>query len=654
MMVTVSDNIRRVRLVQRPGALSETAELELDSLGGFQPGDSVQLNVGGGLREFLIDKTTNELGTGGWMQRLGLLSPMWLEGKKSPRKKHIFLTLSQSQYEEFHDEYRGREAHLEYRPLIRIGDEYGVGGWDSNQIIETLGQLVGLTIHSSLPAFWVRQYTVEPDTPILTAVNNLVAPLEPLIYSVAGHLFITDGGAYEESFGGDNMLDLSGVRMVSEEIIRKDRPTQIRLTGNLGRFRPDRFKGHITTSPYQKVWDTVGSHLVWNHAYGTERQSFSTEVSSLNTPTAVGANAAFGTVPAAPGPFGLAYDPDTLIVSGYSMEEVSTLRGKDIFGNPSFTLSETRSTYRYRLLPGMLLERILYYREKTAYLYENTHWSFSAPREYGNIVGKTFVPTPGRINSIDLMVFFPSDGQVVFGLFRNIEETLTYYWYTQRGELAGRITTTTAAVYTDDGVTYRELKYLGRDDISPYGSVLRLITREEAISYTQLSRDSYSMRRVLWRLGSDGRYHTDVDVQIVQAGAVQGAPVELRRMEVYAGSGMAAPGSESDALDIMDTPARQLSINTPSWESLENILPFLEKRYGRDEVLRTYEVLGELNVHVGLQVNMKAVSSLDGSEQIPAPALDPELVPIIVGYSIERDTTSGRATTTLIVKGRLM
>lgn len=656
-MVTISDNIRRVKLVQRPDAAFEVAELELDTLGGFQPGDSVQLSVGGELREFLIDETGNELGTKGWTQRLGMLSPMWLEGKKSPRKKQIFLTLSQAQYEEFQEDYRGREAYLEYRPLIRIGDEHGTGGWDSNQIIATLGQLVGLTIHSSLPAYWVKQFTVEPDTPILTAVNNLVGPLEPFIYSVAGHLFITEGGAYEDNFGTDNMLDLSGVKMVKEEIIRRDRPTQIRLTGNLGRFRPERFKGPITTRPYRRVWDTVGSYRVWNHAYGTDRQIFSTEVSSLNTPTSIGTNTSFGTVSATPGTSGLTYDPDTFIINGYSLEEVSTLRGKDIFDNPSFTLSETRSTYRYRLLqPNVTAwaERVLYSREKTAYLYDNTHWSFAAPREYGNIVGKTFIPTPGRINSLDLMVFFPSGGQVVFGLFQNIEETLTYYWYTKEGELAGRTTTTTGVVYTDDDITFRELKYLGKDDISPFGTILRLITREEVVSYTQVSRDSYSMRRVVWRLGSDGRYHTDVDMQIVQAGAVQGAPVEPRRMEVYAETGAAAPGSESDTQDIMDTPARELSINTPSWESLENILPFLEKRYGKDEVLRTYKVQGELNVHVGLQVDMRSVSNLDGSEQLPAPALDPDLVPIVVGYSIDKDVTSGRATTTLIVRGRLM
>ncbi|MFQ5863157.1 MAG: hypothetical protein ACE5IC_08535 [Candidatus Brocadiales bacterium] len=659
-MVTINDNLHKIKLTQQPGETSEVAELELGSLGGYQPGDSVQVSVGGELREFLVDGVSKELGTRGWTQRLSVLSPMWLEGKKSPKKKQIFLTLSQAQYDEFQNDYAGREADLEYRPLIRLGDEYGEGGWDSNQIIETLGWSAGVTVHSSLPAYWVKQFTVEPDTPILTAINNLLSPMEPFIYSVGGHLFITEGGVYEDDFGAENMLDLSDVRMVREEVVRKDKPTQIRLQGNLGRFRPERFKGPITTETYQMVWEKVGTRWVWNHAYGTDRKLFFTEASSLNTPTRLGTDASPVSVTSGtrvisyitPDPRSVTYDPDTFIVNGYSLEEVSTLRGKDVFGNPSFTLSETRSTYKYRFM-GYWVERVLYSRAKMAYLYVNTHWSFAAPREYGNVVGKTFIPTPGRINSLDQMVFFPSGGQVVFGLVENIEETLTYYWYTPEGELAGYSTTITGVVYTDDNVTFRELKSMDKDDISPNGVLLRVITREEVISYTQVSRDSYGMRRVVSRLGLDGRYRTDVDMQIVQAGTVQGAPVELRRMEVYAEAGAPAMGSESDTKTIMNTPARKLFINTPSWESLENILPFLEERYGIDEVLRTYEVLGELNVHVGLQVDMKSVSNLDGSEQIPAPALDPNFTPIIVGYNIEKDITNGKATTILIVRGRL-
>lgn len=669
-MAIISDNLRRIKLTQRPDAISEIAELELSSLGGYQPGDSVQVSVGGELRGFLVDGMSNELSTGGWTQRLSMLSPMWLEGKKSPKKKQIFLTLSQTQYDEFQKDYAGRETHLEYHPRIRIGDEYGEGGWDSNQIVAALGRLVGITVHSNLPAYWIKQFTVEPDTPLLNAIQKLVSPMEPFIYSIGGHIFITEGGAFEDDFGAENVRELTGVRMVREEVVRKDKPTQIKLFGNLGRFRPERFKGPITGEPHRWTMERVGNRYIVNYSYGTEWEQSFTEVSSLHKQDRT--SSVLTPVPATsntrilsgrriisyvtPDPRSVTYDPDTFIVNGYSLEEISRLRGKDIFGNASFTLSETHSTYKYKFVPvltGARVERVLYSRTRTAYLYENTHWNFSAPREYGNIVGRTFVPTPGRIHSLDQMVFFPSRGQVVFDLFENIEEMLTYYWYTPEGELAGHNTTATGVVYTDDYVTFSKLTSMKKDAVSPNGVLLRVITSEEVVSYTQLSHDSYSMRRILRTLGRDGMYHTYVDMQIVQAGEVQGSPVKLRRMETYAETGAASTGNATDTTAVMDTPSRELSINTPSWESLENILPFVEKRYGKDEVLRTYEVLGELNVHVGLQVDMKTISNLDGSEQIPAPALDPDFKPIVVGYDIEKDVINGRATTTLIVKGRL-
>ena len=669
-MVTVGDNLRRIKLTQRQDAISEAAELELGGLGGYQPGDRVQVGVGGELREFLVDGVSNELSTRGWTQRLSVLSPMWLEGKRSPKKKQIFLTLSQAQYDEFQKDYTGSEARLEYRPWIRIGDEYGEGGWDSNQIIDALGRLAGITIHSSLPAYWIRQFAVEPDTSVLNAIWKLVSPMEPFIYSVGGHIFITEGGAFEDDFGAGNAHELTGVRMVREEVVRRDKPTQIKLLGNLGRFRPERFKGSITNEPYRWTMERVGSRYIVNYSYGTAWEQSFTEVSSLRTssrissvpttvPTVSNTKISSGTRTTSyvtPDPRGVTYDPDTFIVNGYSLEEISRLRGKDIFGNASFTLSETHSTYKYRYVPmpaGARVERVLYSKTRTAYLYENTHWNFAAPREYGNIVGRTFIPTPGRIDSLDQMLFFPSKGRVAFDLFENVEETLTFYWYTPEGELAGHNTTTTEVVYTDDYVAFRGLKSMERDDISPDGALLRTITSEEVVSYTQLSRDSYSMRRIRRTLGRDGRYHTDVNTQIVQAGAVQGSPVKLSRMEVYAETGAASTGNPSDMTAVMNTPSRELSVNTPSWESLENILQFLKKRYGKDEVLRTYEVLGELNVHVGLQIDMKSVSNLDGSERIPTPALDPDFKPIVVGYDIEKDVISGKATTTLIVKGRL-
>ncbi|MGR3294904.1 MAG: hypothetical protein ACUZ8A_01515, partial [Candidatus Bathyanammoxibius sp.] len=98
-MVTINDDLQRIKVTHSPGATSEAARIELGGLGGYQTGDSVEVSVGGELREFVVDGMSNEVGTGGWAQVLDVLSPMWLEGKKSPKMKQIFMTLSGAQYD---------------------------------------------------------------------------------------------------------------------------------------------------------------------------------------------------------------------------------------------------------------------------------------------------------------------------------------------------------------------------------------------------------------------------------------------------------------------------------------------------------------------------------------------------------------------------
>ncbi|HHT9118010.1 MAG TPA: hypothetical protein ACFYD1_05190 [Candidatus Hypogeohydataceae bacterium YC38] len=648
-MKTVTENLSKMTLTHEVDKVAEEVSLELGGLGGYLPGEEVLLKVGGQDRRFLVEGTSNELsasGGQGWVQNLHLRSPLWIESKRSPRKTQIFLTLSPAQYEEFQRAQAGHESDLQYHPWVRLGNDYGEGGWDSNEVIKILGGLGGLTIHTSLPPYWVRQFTVEPHTPFLEAIMGLVAPLEPFFYSVGGNIFITERGAMEEELGGANRLSLSGVRMVRQEVQRKEKPSQIRLVGNLGRFRPERFKGppQADSQPFQEVWEAAGTHAIKNYSYGIQRESFSTESGGVP----------FQDVPRvfALG-MGITADPDSGIISDFSMEEVSVLRGRDIFGNPSSMISETRSTYRHRVFAPGLVRPVLYARAKTVIQYENTHHSFAAPRELGSVVGQpTGLPIPGRISSLDLSVFYPAGGWIVYDLYPNIEETLTYYWYAPSGELVAQNTTTLGMVYTEDGLSFKELKFMDKDELSPWGSLRRVVVRQETISYYQISRDSYGVRREVVSLNTQGRYTASADVQIVQSGAVQGSPVEPRRMQTYAESGAYQPGSPPEA-DLMATPAREVSINTPSWESLEALLPQFQKRFAKDEVLRVYEVLGELNIHPGLQVELQAVSNLDGTETIPVPSLDPDFAPIVVGYEIEKDLVVGRAITRLFVRGRL-
>ncbi len=467
-----------------------------------------------------------------------------------------------------------------------------------------------------------------------------MSPLKPLLYSVQGEVFIVAGDDMGREIVSNNKLNLQGVKMVKEEVERGDvsaRAGRLRLTGNLGHFRAERHKGPLSPEAFQEVKDVAGTALVSNHCYGTTKESFVTETGSVPF-SDVSRFWNAGLVDAI-------FDPDSGIASNFSLEEVSVTRGKDVFGNATFLLSEQRITLRYRLTDSVL-RPIIYSVQKTAYQYENTHGSFASPREYGNVVGRDFHPRPGRVSVLDLAVFYPSGGQVVFGLYPNLEETHTYYWYNPHGELVSQNTVTLGVAYTEDNQTFRTLSSLNKEDVSPNGILKRKVIRQELVSYHQLSRDSYGVRREVTRLNHEGRYSTSADVQIVQAGAVQGSPAETRKMQVYAEKKTVGGG-------LMEAPALEVAVNTPSWESLETLLPLLEEGLSHDAVLRTYEVFGELNVALGLQVDMPAFSSLGGSETIPSPTLNPASVPTVVGYETEKDVPNGTALTRIVVRGRL-
>ncbi|HHT9153955.1 MAG TPA: hypothetical protein ACFYEM_10590, partial [Candidatus Hypogeohydataceae bacterium YC40] len=269
----IKENISKLNFRHGIGELAEEVTLTLGTLaGGYRPDQEVSLVIGGQNRDFLVSGLRKELLPQGRVQELNLLSPLSREESVCTVKTQLFLTLSPREYREFQEEYAGKEESLEFRPWIRMGNEFGEGGWDSNSIIKVLADLLGIKIHVSLPAYWVKQFTVKPSTPIPKAILELVSPLRPLFYSVQGEVFILAEADMEGTVLTDNRLSLQGVRMVREEIKRGEtsaRMGRLRLTGNLGRFRPERYKGPLTAEPFQEVQDLAGSVLVSNYCYGT-------------------------------------------------------------------------------------------------------------------------------------------------------------------------------------------------------------------------------------------------------------------------------------------------------------------------------------------------------------------------------------------------
>ncbi len=150
MPVPINENITRLNLSHRIGEWAEKAAITLGTLGGgYLPGQEVSLSLGGEDRTFIVEGLNKRLLPEGWSQQLNLLSSLSREENRSPEKTQTFLTLTTREHEEFQNEYGSKMDSLEFRPWIRLGNEFGEGGWDSSSIVQALAGLLGIKVRKA-------------------------------------------------------------------------------------------------------------------------------------------------------------------------------------------------------------------------------------------------------------------------------------------------------------------------------------------------------------------------------------------------------------------------------------------------------------------------------------------------------------------------
>lgn len=585
-------------------------EIDLETLGGaYNVGDSIAVAIAGQDINCYVTKISKELSTNGWRQKIQAVTQLGKIAEKASKKKQIFMTMSVTEYEDFtrdfHPYTQRRIEHLEYNPQIKLGDKYGNGGWTSQEIIEILASMMGITIGANTTLNYpIRQFSVEPEQTFMNAIFSLTSIFEPLLYYEGGKLFIIDSSSGEENWAGG--WTPTNTRLVIEKITENDKPTQIRVLGNLGEFKPEKYKGY---------------------AGNISQVSFGVRLGNAFIPVTITGN----------------YHIETSTSTfGDTQTTVEKYIVTDIFGNDSWVVYEEHTVEQLGWLGVPMWPPVILSKRQILRSMADTHYTFSHPRELGTqeVIGK-------RIN-------YPFGGSVVSEFVPEVEKIEKSYIYNTDGTLKSENTKATSLCYSDDnGRTWRPIKNLGPDDMLDSGIISYLVTWEEAIEYSQISRESYMAKRLRVSLDESGKQVIHEDAQIVQAGAVQGNKSDLRKMQVYAETGAAVTGSIPDATATMNSPALEISVNTPSWEAVEDILTIIQNRLLKNEVLRTYEIAGELNVHLGLGVNMTGISNADGSETISAPALSPDSLPHLTGYTIEKDMLARTAKTRLEIRGRL-
>lgn len=646
-MPIIKDYLKQVTLTQSENELGEKVSLELETLGGnYQMGAAFQVSIAGETRDFIATGKSRDLRQEGdlqnWITRLQGTSPLAQAIKKAPKKLQIFLTISLKEFLKFQSDYAWKGDFLDYVPWIRFGDNYGAGGWTASAIAEAISKIIGIPIIWNCPDYDVKELRIEPTQSYLQSVLSLANAYNPMVYYLGGTIFITESIEKAQS---PSVLPLSGypVHHVSEELIRKDKPSQVRLLGNMGIFWREKYKGLTFGTMFGYTFQ-VGTFTANNAAFGT-----TTETAIADT----------GSQPFDFGWLGQGVvDPDTGLVADLAREILTIMTGKNVYGEKGYVLSQTRRINMWRKPPGSSFADIIPFSEMvTVYQYDKTDPIYLRPREFGNIVGQSYDPRPGRVSSLAQYIWQVMGGQVVFANYANLEETRTYYWYKDTGELVSQNTIKTALCYSEDGLPdtdpkkeWKQAKNLKKDDVSTSGQWKQLIVETELLNYQQINKDSYKVERRVSSLGEEGRLRTlPADVQIVQAGAVQGSDENLRKMQVYAESGAAQLGSPADATAIMDVPAQEFSINTPSWAALERMLPSFMARLHAGEITRQYEVWGEWNLYPGLTVSAEIWQNQAG-ENLESPSLT-TLFMVITEFEVRR--TGAQSVTRFTARGRL-
>lgn len=620
--MTLLTKLTEYSISQRLGQIEESATAKTKDFSTiFSPDQNVEINVAGGYRSFFITKARRDIKLNDIAQSLECVSHIAKYAKKAHTKTLTYITMTAQEYMDFM-ESNPDIGRLDYIPFIRLGNDIGENGWSMQQIITDLAQWMGVSVHCSLPSYWIKQFSVFLGESYWQAIFSLVSPLRPQIFSVGGRIFIMgDIGAI--NLGISSNIFFPNARLVSEEVVRPENPFLLRTGGDLGFFRPEKHKGKVSTD-YRDFTEYFGNVMAEFSAYGYEEEISETETGDLFTLTEA------------------ERDTDTGMLDGYTKEIITQGYGLDAFGKRAFSVGETRDIYKFQgafYSDGTPIEGVwslvLFRRESKANTLKNTHLRYLSPIE------------TNREETVDAMVWNQDiAGDPIFDFYEKLKEKETKFIYDKdmltgksKGILLTQATYEKGLTYTEDEKEFRPLEVMQKDDISNIGKIQRRATFSEVINYTQHTKDSYGVRRVASFLGQDGKYKTESGMQVVQAGAIQGEREQFRKMPVYA-----------EATIGGTAPPKEIRIPTPSWESIELLTMYLALFENAVEIYRTYEIPDELNVHLGLQVTMGAVTHPCGV-QIPAPILAPGFRPVIVAYEIKNSLMN--KSTTMVVKGRL-
>lgn len=582
---------------------------------------------------------------------------------KAPKKTRSYLSMTYQEYTEFMWEYGGTLGktidHLDYVPLIQTADDYGCGAWSAKGIMEDLAGQLDLSLYTNIMDYDVRQFTINAGSPFIEAITELVSIFDPVVYFVEDILFVLEGLSMEAAvMGGTYLPDQCAA--LSQEIVDAAIPDQLVVTGVLGQFFPEKYRGYAENISLYS--DDPGEAFTGSFEfYGIPRM-----------------------------------DSGTYVEQDYGGVDYERRVARDVHGNDYFQYYEKRLTTEVKWLQeGDSLGDLVggepywteinhsgYYEIETVleeqfdyHIY--THWKYGHPVE------------AEQEKVISGMVWRPStqqeiDVEWIEGPLYTWEWQLSYE-YTEYGYSGqGQQTTINRVKYELCLSDYEESEEYGTF-ITPLSQLTRAESEEyvldedvwvgyyltEWTSRVQipLSRETYGLVTVGQRLAGlredevTGEVYLDYQaitptIDIVQAGGHQGSAPELRKMETYFGTGLSVVGDPEEADKVLNTVARTVSVNCSNWEHLEQIHERLLMFAGYKKIVREYEMPIMYPLTIGLPVVMGDLSvgvdqTLSTPSAIVGAPVDGPGSGIVTGYRISKEAGSPNGRVSMTVRACL-
>jgi hypothetical protein len=660
MATLINKNIKTLQINRRENSLSDEVSIVLDTLSGtYSVGQEVSYQIAGQTRTGYVVGISERMGTDGQFERvLNILSLNTLLTLKSPKKTQKFITVSEQELYEFNRDYPHGADYLDFAFRMKKGDDYGVGGWRCHEIIRFLAKKMGLSdAIVGTPDYWVKEFSVDPGTPYFSAILSLVQVFSPIVFVIDSVLFIADGGSHQKNLMPTQTQYVpQDIVSVSQEIVRHDKVSQFRVEGQLGAFNPDKVKEYITRDPYGPYTVVLprmnGYIAVTVHCYGIHEEYYENDIG--DQPFSLG--------------IGDVIDPITGVVTNKGREKVRVGWAKDIYGRPGHLLYESRAIIRGRYLPGFFMPVIITESQRlTINYYENDHYRFSNPR-------------PAVLSSEvheDMYGFYVQGGVLYYGPIADAAVSYNYTFYDDRGNvvLTARKEMAKCLVENVTGVRdkitplkelaseYKEEidDWLNGNAVSMNGTIRSVMTRHELINNVRLTPYTYARKVDVQGLTTveDESFYTKSGSVDVLEGHLPASPVKYRLGPVYEEyNGTTNPNKDltkarQDNDITLDTPGIVVQVPSSSQEDVSRIFDTLWYRYTKDELVRRYTLLDEVDLYPGMPVSLRDIVGLDPSEQLKVPTLDNNFVPYISDYTLTKDYRAGTVRTDITVKAKL-